>query len=150
MENTTFKTSADWIASLPNINWVRPVKLVIDGIGYLNACRYEQACMAPEGCRNPGPYTREVIYVVGMLPKCKIKRNSVCFTLEGDKREWYIAGYAGTTQGVGSYQEKVPPGEYNPFGNNFLLMPWEQAEKIDQYERYTYKRVPMTIIEQTR
>ena len=104
------------------------------------ACRYKQNVVAPERCQNPGPYTREMIYCLGKLPT-KQKKVNVCYTVEGDDREWYIAGY--------TMQNVEPLSEYNPLGHNFLLAPWEVPDgtKIDSYEKSNYLRVPMVIVE---
>lgn len=153
----------DWLESpvcnhaRGTISDVRPVIVQIGDESW-NACYYLQwgeytkdmmACL--DGRKKPGArYSRRLIYCVGPLPKVKLKKGkkypagNVCFPYQG--LDWYVAGY------MQSNDLKSPFTEFHPFGENFLLAPWDiPNSKIDDYERTRdgaprpYKRVPMTI-----
>jgi hypothetical protein len=147
--NPSPTTAHEYIKDLPGVLESRPVKVTIKNKVYDNACYYRREFNAPEGCRNPGPYVQEFFYVVGVLPKCEDR--NVCYTLEGDKREWYLAGGA---YGIkkSDRRKPLPVSEYNPFGNFYQLSPWDdtfpessKGEKIDHYEPKPYSRVVLTI-----
>lgn len=111
------------------------------------AARYVEYLETPTGtpayARGERAYTREMIYCVGNLPSAKVRGN-VAFTIAGDTRDWYVAGYYGNV--TARKQEIKGPNEFHPFGNSFMLAPWDIADsKIDTYARTPYKRVPATL-----
>ena len=111
------------------------------------AALYTECCEVQPGCRayteGKRAYTREMIYCVGNLPSAKLRGN-VAFNLPTDATDWYVAAYYGNV--VNRRQETAEPNEFHPFGNSFILAPWDIADsKIDQYERHPYRRVPMVI-----
>jgi hypothetical protein len=124
-----------WIASLPGVLEAAPCQVTIQGETW-EACRYKREFEAGPGARNPGKYVRDAIMCVGHLPKAKQKHpRSVCFPFEG--KDWYVAGHSSTEA----------KNEYQPFGYFFMLMPWDIPDsKIDDGERFTYKRFPMTVV----
>ena len=143
---TTPHEIADYLASLPRVHSVIPESVEISGKVY-PACRYQQTMTTPEHSaawnRGERNYVQEMIYVVGMLPA--VKRNgNVAFTMPGDSRDWYVAGYYGAVKA--RKQATMPPAEFHPFGNSFLLAPWDVVDsKIDTYERHPYKRVAIDV-----
>lgn len=89
---------------------------------------------------NGRPYTRTAYYLLGHLPE-KIKGRAstkVCFP-DAAGVDWYAAGYIKS--------DGITPSnvQFHPFGEHFLLMPWDVADKIDQYEKKPYTRVPFTV-----
>ena len=128
----------EWLASLPGIREVKPLKVTIGPVTY-DAASYLQDMEADKSCRNPGPYTREMVYCLGRRPKVVKGRpeNKCCYTRLDDPRIWYVAGYT----------EEIKPEhqEYNPLGHNFLLAPWNVDGSIDDGERKPYTRVPITV-----
>ena len=104
---------------------------VADWLNDLSKTTATPVSLKIEGCRNPGAYTQEGIFALGILPKCYKRRKKVCFIVDGDSREWYIAGY---------YQ-----GQGIQHGPNFILHPWTIQEKIDLYERKPYDRKEMIV-----
>lgn len=66
----------------------------------------------------------EVSYtVVGGLPKHK--RKKVVYKIEGEKREWYLAGYYDSDE----------PNMFNPVGRTFSLHPWDVSGRLDDGEK---------------
>jgi len=138
---------ADFLLSCGHngIHAVQQVTVTIKGVDYV-AAKYRQHCTPPAGARNPEPYVQEVIYCVGALPKCYLKRKATCFTWQGDDREWFIAGYYPPIQRGRQIVTDPNFDQYHPCGHSFLIMPWPPEHgKIDDGERCTYDRVPMHI-----
>lgn len=107
------------------------------------AARYTENMLHTPGTRaydeGKREYTREFIYCVGMLPSAKVRGN-VAFKIVGDDRDWYVAAYYGTL--TGRKQEAKEPNEFHPFGNSFMLAPWNIADsKIDLHERVPHPRM---------
>lgn len=158
-------TTYDWIRKLPGVIEAHPVTVEFGEPlkpgdpknkkppeKYDDAVRYLREFDAPEGCAKPGRYVQEMVYVKGKLPLCMDRQ--VCFTVEGDTREWYlVGGFYGTTKAT--RRTTLEPTEFNPFGNAFMLGPWDdkdfseqsKGEKIDHYEDKPYDRVRLAIVE---
>lgn len=144
---TTSQEIAAYLQTIPTVTSAIPCTVTIKGTSY-PATRYTERLQNSPGTRaydeGKREYTREMIYVVGSLPA--VKRNgNVAFNLQGDTRDWYVAGY------FPSYSGRKPQPvhaatEYQPFRNMFLLSPWDNLDtKIDTYERVPYKRVAMAL-----
>jgi hypothetical protein len=154
---------ANWLASV-NCYDLQPCFVTIQGEKY-PACRYKQDRPKLLGTDLPAD-TVECIKVVGMLPKCKQRSGNVCFRLEGDERDWYVCCYSGEMvpmrQALHRHHRQVlvPLGgpenavvKSGPWHNDFQLAPWDSSKfkpgyensKIDDYERFPYKRIPITI-----
>ena len=103
------------------------------------AAHYWETLATPTGspayARGEREYVREMVYCVGYLPPAKLRGN-VAFVIDGT--EWYVAAYFGNVSD--RKQETAVPNEYHPFGNMFLLAPWEGG-KIDEYARVPYRRM---------
>lgn len=117
---------------------VRPCVLTI-GKQRWAGCHYKQDLVAPDGCRNPGPYTRESWYWIGALPRFKKNRKASCIRIPvlGAEDDYYVAGYA-DEKAVHNEEFK----QYHPFGLNWLMSKWDvpDGSKIDTYERFPYVR----------
>jgi hypothetical protein len=146
---TTPAQIADYLRSIPKarITSTKPCTLTIGKTVY-PACRYTETLNTPIGCeayrRGEREYTREMIYVTGMLPSANLRGN-VAFTIAGESDEWYVATYFGNVSA--RKQETKEPTKFHPFGNNFLLAPWNvpDGQAIDHYARVPYRRVTVTI-----
>lgn len=90
---------------------------------------------------------REFIYCLGQLPYCYRRKQSTCFTREGDPREWYICGYYPWMKS-GKQIPSDSQNQYQPFGANFWLAPWEADGRIDDFEPTQYDRVVMEVEQQ--
>lgn len=87
------------------------------------------------GLRRDGEaYYEECVYAVGDAPK---RVNNTCYTLPGDRYEWYLSGYI----------RKIEPqfANFHPLGVNFCVRPWSFPIAIDAHEPKRYNRVPMVI-----
>lgn len=112
----------EWLRSCSGVTDVRPVKVTI-GNETFEGGRYTQRC-------------EDHIYLLGNLPQnYKKLKGKIAFVVDGV--DWYVAAH---------YQE-VAETEHQPFGSNFILMPWTNAERIDHYERTPYARVGMEVVE---
>lgn len=146
---TTPKQIAEWLAGLPHIHDVKPCTVTIRG-GIYSAARYKQTTpndpSTPAYKRGELAATREFIYCVGMLPVVVRNRN-VVFMIDGEPAEWYVACYAGEVKQ--RKQTVQPVNEYHPFGNSFMLAPWDvpDGKRIDHYARAPYVRVATTVVE---
>lgn len=72
------------------------------------------------------PYTRRGIYAIGQRPSNKSKSIFII-----DDKVWYVA----------CYYDEVQVTDYQPFGRNFIISPWDLPETIDKYQRRHYKRI---------
>lgn len=105
---------------------------------------------------SPNHNNQEFVYVVGDHPHTRRRgkklytRNNICYRVPGDDRDWYIACYFHPELHKTYFktEPKVDP-KYQPFGNNFLLSPWDipgkPDDKIDSFEPRPYERKDMTI-----
>lgn len=146
---TTPAQIAEYLRSIPNarVTSTAPCTLTIGKVSY-PACRYTETLATPAGCeahrRGEREYTREMFFVAGMLPSAN-RRGNVAFTIAGEPCEWYVAGYFGNVRD--RKQEIKSPDEFHPFGNDFLLAPWDIKDglPIDHYARVPYRRVAITV-----
>lgn len=156
-------TPLEWVTSLAGVLETKPVTVSFGDLlkpndpknkkppeVYAQSVWYRREFEPPPGCQRPDKYVLEMLYVVGFLPRCEDLK--VCYTVEGDEREWYlIGGFYGNTKAT--RRKPMEPSEFNPFGNFFMLGPWDDAEalpayrgqKIDHYEPKPYQRVPLKI-----
>ncbi len=113
------------------------------------ACSYKQERQPLPGATNQNVDVHEAIYVKGGLPKAWLKRRKTCFTIEGDKREWYIASYYPDYKAGKQLPFNPEPqfAEHHPYGPTFILCPWDvpSGEKIDSYEYKPYDRVAVKV-----
>lgn len=102
---------------------VKPVTLTVGGEEFVGA-RYAKP--ANHGIR---------YYFLGLMPKCRRKRESLCFTHRG--RVLYVA----------AYYTKPAVTEYAPYGPGFVLAIWDEVKNgpIDLGEPHPYHRVPVEI-----
>ena len=121
---------------------VKPLKLTVEnetfeGCSYTFTGEYTSGMDAvTRGQKKAGDKYHETrYYFLGRIPKCRQKRQALCFTCEG--KVLYLSSHSST--GV--------VNEYNPWGWSFMLGIWptEQHGEIDQYEPHKYKRVPITL-----
>ena len=121
----------NYLKTLDKITDVRPVRVTITSPKGRKSQTWEGASYK----QGEDPRTR--FYLLGTLPKPQLRHPaSCCFTYNG--ADWYVAGY---------WQSSKPEFAYRqPLGKTFLLFMWdERYGKIDQYERWTYKRFPMMV-----
>ncbi len=111
---------ADWLGSLPGVTDASPVTLTICGE------RWPGAVYMKDGSWK--------YYLVGELPK-SVRGPKTCYQFNGDDRDWYISGYLQDAEHLQECQK-----QYNPFGNHWVLMPWDVPGKIDDYEERPYQR----------
>ena len=84
---------------------------------------------------------REMLYALGALPKCYIRRSKTVFNFEGDARDWYVCCHTSET----CTQE--PYKKFHPFGHSFQLAPWESeggAGPIDAHNYWRGEHKPYT------
>lgn len=147
---------ATYLRSLPHVHDVVPCIVTIGRVTYQGA-RYMQILTTSPGSdayrRGEREYTQDLIYLAGMLPgrylRGRYLRSSpLALTMQGDSREWYVAGYYGEV--VKRRRVIAESSEYHPFGNSILLAPWEVPDgmAIDHYESSPYRRVAASVIEQ--
>lgn len=118
---------------------VQPVNVSIEGVVLTGAIYF-----SPH-------HQKTFVYVIGDHPLIYKKsgkeyaKRGVCFRIPNDERDWYIASYfhPGLHKTYFKTEPKADP-KYQPFGNNFLLSPWDipgkPDDKIDTYERKPYER----------
>jgi hypothetical protein len=141
---TIFDQLGTMLAALPQVISVQTGQITIGRVTYPCA-RYTELLQHRPGTRayqeGKRGYTRQMIYCVGMLPAASCRGN-VAFKVDGDSRDWYVAGYYGNV--IKRKQEIVEPNEYHPAGNMFLLVPWDITDgtKIDSYAKVPYRRMP--------
>lgn len=135
----TSQQLAAWIKSRPGVfaDSVVPVSLKLH-VGkrvkeYPVAVRFKREYDAPEGARNPGPYTCEMVYVLGKRPMLPRTKNAL--QIDGEKHEWYFSAY---------YEGQ--PNEMQPHGASFMIAPWNLDEAIDAYASKPYDRYKLEII----
>jgi len=118
---------SEWLLSLGHDN-VSDIEVTIRNEKYIGA-RYTS--------KHHGDY--EFLYLLGTLPKCYIRQRKTVFRFDYDSRDWYVA----------CYWQQDQLSRFHPFGKTFMISPWSVPDRtrIDQYERYTYTRVPATILE---
>lgn len=137
---------ADYLMTLPGMLAATPCRVTI-GKESFPAARYTQRLPIAPGCpayaRGEREHVITSIYVAGMVPNQYKRTSHLAFTIEGDSRDWYIACYAGAI--IKRRQNTQAPAPYHPFGNSFVLKPWDLAERIDHFERKPYARIPLTI-----
>jgi hypothetical protein len=144
---TTNTEIAAYLSNLPCVRNVTACTVTI-GPNVYPAAHYWQDLTTPEGSqayqRGERTYTREMIFIVGMLPSVYLRSSRQAFTRTDDTREWYIASYAGLKKNGKQAAQEI--NEFHPFGNSFLLAPWDCAEAIDHYESTPYRRQAMTLV----
>lgn len=64
--------------------------------------------------------------------------NRKCFTRDDHEKEWFVAGYA-----TPELAQKQP--DANPFGPSVMVCAYFGDNKIDQYEKKPYTRLPMKV-----
>ncbi len=142
----------DWLETFEHISTVTPMTIEIQGKIY-EAASYVAKFNTTESCdayrRGERTYWQSFIYVLGELPACYRRSSHVAFTIAGDPSEWYVACY---WPGL-IYRKQLSdatPTEYQPFGPNFMLSPWNTADgkAIDYYEDKSYKRVLLTVMKE--
>lgn len=131
-----------WLNSLDEISEVVPLVLTVkdekfEGCSYTQEYTYTADMMAVQDGRFKAgdKYQRRAFYFIGPIPKCRKKRQSLCFIHNGEVL--YLS----------SYFEKDEKNNYHPFGRCFMLGIWDEATigPIDQYERSKYHRIPVTM-----
>ena len=145
---TIYENLAVYLKSLPGIHDVHTMTLKLGRDEY-PAAVYKQTLNIPEGSdayrRGERQYTREMVMAIGKLPAHYCKSSRVAFVVNGDTREWYVAGYSGQIKYGKQAEQEVD--QYHPFGNDFLLAPWDRTDqKIDSYEDTPYRRVPAAML----
>lgn len=141
------KTLLEWLAKCGKHD-IKEVRVTI-GDKTFEGARYKQtfnyhitmmACTHGEK-KETDTYTEDIVYLVGKRP---IFKRPTCFPNAADKKDWYIAGYLDDTRKITEHMR-----QYHPFGENFILRPWEvpSGEAIDKYETKPYNRVPIVIEE---
>ncbi len=116
---------ANWLRSLKNTSRVRACRLTIGKQTWEGAAYHDDNF----------PDKDISFYFVGELPSAKRRRpKSACFRLPDDERDWYVAAY------WQEYKEEF--ARFHKFGINWMLSCWNLPERIDQYERWQYKRFP--------
>jgi hypothetical protein len=128
IEQMTLQTAVtEWLSALPHVTSVKPVRVTIEGVTYAGA-RYTEQLTTPEGSdayrRGERTYTREMIYLIGNLPRHYVKRSKAAYTMPGDSREWYIAGHWAGQHNQFNPNWETDKTKYHPFGPNFILAPW--------------------------
>ena len=126
-------TVVEWLSSLAGIRNVRPVSVTI------GKQKYEGAYYEPERHYPGGVHRGRNIYLLGRVPKGYQKNSRECYVIEGEEHEWYVSIYADAR----CLHE--PFKQFHPFGLSFQIAPWDVPGKIDDYERYPYRRVPATL-----
>jgi hypothetical protein len=148
---------AEWLRSLPGVKSAQPVSVTFNP-GKVNeetiaGALYTQEFIPPVGSRNPARFMRLGVYLTS-LPACYVRKmkpprnpgesatvyaNHVCFAPDGASGlgvlEWYMAGYY-----IGNVRD-----DFQPFGDNALMFPWDSGSSIDDYEKTPYKRVPVQV-----
>lgn len=131
---------AQWLRSLPDTFGVLAVIVTIGSKRFAGA-RYTQTLFYMAGmlCVTRGDkqagdtYTRDGIYLLGNRPERMRNRRHFCMPYDG--REWYVSCHAVTDE----------VNEFHPFGRSFQIAPWDAPGKVDDGERFTYPRIPMTV-----
>ena len=149
---TTPVEIADFLRKLPHVTKAEPLSVEICGIVY-PAAAYVQRLDTPEGspayARGERRYLRQAVYVAGMLPRDYCHNTRCVFrfpqSMAAPPRDWYIACYFGDLKR--HRQAVAQPSEFHPFGNSFILMPWDLANPIDAHERFQKprKRIPVSV-----
>lgn len=116
---------AEWLRSLPGTSDVEPVTITI-GTQTWEGARYTQ-------------YGRDHFYLVGDLPKSFLKGPKTCYRLPDDAHDWYVATYMAKFDALEEHFK-----EFHPFGNSWMMMPWDCGGFIDEHEK-TYRRMDATI-----
>jgi hypothetical protein len=130
--------AAEWIAGLSEIvGKPQAGTLEIEG-KRLEAVEYKRL-FTPQGARNPAPYVRHFIYVLGTLSKVLGKRRGerTAIRIEGREHEWYVS----------CFTEKEQTDQYSPFGPCFQVCPWDDPMvRIDENMPKQYKRIPASFV----
>lgn len=128
------KALVDWLQGLPTVLQAEPVTVVLNGAEY-EAARYRKQLRPPPGSKSEEPYITDAVYVLGKKPRFQ-RPNQTCFQVTGDQRDWLVACYweGGIT-------------EFQPFGPNFIIKPWDADGKIDSHEPKEYTRIQIEIRE---
>jgi hypothetical protein len=127
------KRVADYLAGLPGVQEVRPIRLAI------GRQRYHGAWYRQARDHNGTPYQQEACYLVGGLPAAYRRSTRVAFILPNSAADWYVACYMPADRAA---DPKF--AAYHPFGATFQLMPWTAAEPIDKYEPRPRRRIVAT------
>lgn len=127
----------EWLTSLPRVHKAEPVRVAIgsqtyEGVKYVEYLYYEKGMdIVRRGERKDGEqYTREVVYLLGDLPREYKRTTRIAFRLPEDQRDWYLACY---------HDGRDAPNK-PPFTPNFMLMPWDVDQAIDHYETINGKK----------
>lgn len=132
-----------WLSALPHVERVRTSSVTLAKVTYYAAAHYWQTGTTPEGSRayseGQREYIREMVYVVGALPRSYLRGRAV-YRFPGDARDWYVACYAGIVKN--RIQEPADVNEYHPFGQCFMLAPWDIAgSTVDDGEKVRRERL---------
>lgn len=132
-----------WLRQCPGMFSVQLGKLILDGKTF-EAALYKQTREGPAGCRNPGHYLSENIYILGEREK-KFTKGHWALTMKDDVREWYFSCYITKDNFATLKPEQIT--EYHPLGISNQISPWPlEHGPIDKYEQHPYKRVPVEFI----
>jgi hypothetical protein len=125
-----------YLRTLPQVLLARPLGGVTIGkTSYAVAARYFAKNTAPLGSPKEGEtYTREFVYVVGVLPK-ELVSDRKKIILPNDTRDWYLVGGYYFPEKSRTQQVREP-NDFHPFGSMFILSPWDSPGKIDEHEAY--------------
>lgn len=129
---------------------VRPVHVTIGTETWDNACYYKQTFHYQPGMQAVtsgektvnDTYTEQGIYVVGRLPKGSGKRSmsGICFpNNDFGSFDWYVAGYI-LKQNIMETNRS-----YHPFGEHFILRPWNIPNTRIDDGFPEYRRIPMVL-----
>jgi len=144
----------DWLKSLEwkGISDIKAVRMflgddVYEGASYKQTSALDPSCRAyADGQRK---VTTEHVYLLGEHPatyrkRGKLRENpNVCYTVDGDDRDWYVAGYWPPLNADQDHINKFQV--FHPCGKHFMLCPWDVPDsKIDDYDQ-TYTRVKIKI-----
>lgn len=133
---------AKWLKTLEGVSQVVPVRV------RLHDPKTQEATAMFDGAAYIQRDTAR-IYLLGEHPatykkKGKLREKQyVCYTIEGDARDWYVAGYWPPLNADETMRDKFKI--FHPCGDNFLLTPWEvEGSKIDDHDQQ-FSRVKITV-----
>lgn len=140
-----YKSAHDYISRIADTLVAIPLKITIGNETYENACYYVKRNLPYNGKEPVG--IKEFIYVVGLLPTTEVKGHC-CYTVEGDTREWYLAGGYYDNRNRANFRDVIKPTRHAPFGNAFQLSPYDVnliGSKIDVGWSNPFKRFKMSV-----
>lgn len=113
---------SEWLASMESTKYTYPVRVDIGKQTFFGA-RYIQTLTPPAGSRNPEPYERDSIYLIGRLANT---RDCGRFGYQPRRKYAYQFGDALYGVGFGITQESITDQNkhFHPFGVWFDLSPY--------------------------